>query len=423
MAGSFPLECPYCGRPLRWVPLRWFGRGCFECAACGEFPDLAGARASSRAAPGPGDTPSRPPKRGDRPRILLVDDSAEHRDLYALMLEPTATVVTASRGDEALVIARAEPLDAIVVDVLMPGMSGWELCARLTADDKTRDVPVIVLTSLDGVDAAAPGHDAGAAAVLMKPCPVERLAATIDAALRRQTAADEPPRATATPAVERWPAAMASARILVVDGEPECAALAAPLRDAGYRVRAAHTFHDGVRALEEDHPDLLVAAVRLGDFNGLQLLVTGERRFPAIIVSDAGSGLERDARQLGAEYLEKPVDALALIGAVDRALGKSSSRFAAARRWRRKAITSVLPARVDRLPAHLVDVSYGGLCVEIEEADDRIPLSFDLTLPISQVSVRADAVWMTRGDGHTWRCGAQLSDASTEWRELVDHVS
>jgi CheY-like chemotaxis protein len=129
--------------------------------------------------PGP-----RPPRKHDgRPRVLLVDDSAEYRDLYALMLEQTATVITASRGQDALTIASAEAVDAIVLDVMMPGMDGWQTCEQLKSNPQTSAIPVIMLTSLDGLDVPETAARVGAASVLIKPCPVERLAFAIKAAL------------------------------------------------------------------------------------------------------------------------------------------------------------------------------------------------------------------------------------------------
>src|SRR5262249_35925849 len=110
-------------------------------------------------------------------------------DLYALMLESTATVVTASHGEYALSMAVIEPFDAIVLDVLMPGMDGWEVCRRLKSDARTLRVPVIMLTSLDQDEVGARAHDAGAAAVLTKPCPVERLAIAIQAAVQESSPA------------------------------------------------------------------------------------------------------------------------------------------------------------------------------------------------------------------------------------------
>jgi hypothetical protein len=100
-----PHRCPYCGRPLRWISQRWFGRGTYECDECGDFPDLAVTSVPRREAAANvpvGKPPARPSHRRDlRPVVLLVDDSAEYRDLYAVLLEQTATVITASRGEDA----------------------------------------------------------------------------------------------------------------------------------------------------------------------------------------------------------------------------------------------------------------------------------------------------------------------------------
>jgi len=114
-----------------------------------------------------------------RPQVLLVDDSAEYRDLYSVALEETATVLTASRGEDALAIATEQPLDAIVLDVMMPGMDGWQTCERLKANPTTSTIPVIMLTSLDGLDVPETAQRVGAAYVLIKPCSVERLAYAI----------------------------------------------------------------------------------------------------------------------------------------------------------------------------------------------------------------------------------------------------
>jgi CheY-like chemotaxis protein len=179
--------CPYCGRPLQWVSERWFGRGTYECETCGDFPDLTTPldRQADRGRVGSriGMPARQLQEYGRRPNILLVDDSPEYRDLYAVLLEQTATVITASRGEDALAIAAAQPLDAIVLDVMMPGMDGWQTCERLKANPQTRSIPVIMLTSLDGLDVPETAARVGAAYVLIKPCPVERLALAIKSAV------------------------------------------------------------------------------------------------------------------------------------------------------------------------------------------------------------------------------------------------
>lgn len=181
------LPCPYCGRLLHWVPNRWFGRGSFECEQCGDFPDFRGA-APNRPPPESEQPVAAPAvlrsNRPDRPRVLLIDDSPEHRDLYALMLEATATVLTASRGQDGLDMASADAPDVIVLDVMMPGMDGWEVCRRLKSNRATAAIPIVMLTSLDAVDVPARARQAGALAVLMKPCPIERLELTIATAMQ-----------------------------------------------------------------------------------------------------------------------------------------------------------------------------------------------------------------------------------------------
>jgi CheY-like chemotaxis protein len=184
---GFP-DCPYCGRALRYVANRWFGHNVFECEQCGDFPDfrgvvaIAGSEADATAPLYPA-VAGRQPRNG-LPRVLLVDDSEEQRTFYAALLAASAVVMTASRGEDALALACADPPDVVVLDVMMPGMNGWETCERLKAEPVTAGIPIIMLTSLDGVDVPARARQAGANAVLMKPCPEERLLLTINAARR-----------------------------------------------------------------------------------------------------------------------------------------------------------------------------------------------------------------------------------------------
>src|ERR1051326_6192459 len=157
MASSSELTtvCPYCGRALQWMPSRWLGRGVFQCQQCGDFPDFR--KPGMQLDPSSG---------APRWRVLIVDDSDEHRELYAAMLGDTMTVVTAPNGPRALALAKAQPPDVILLDVLMPVMDGFEVCERLDAED----VP-------------PRAHAAGALGVLMKPCPLERLALTLESAV------------------------------------------------------------------------------------------------------------------------------------------------------------------------------------------------------------------------------------------------
>src|ERR687885_1536884 len=122
-------------------------------------------------------------------RILVVDDERAVRESLrrALQLEGYG-VDLAADGAEALrrlAIPQDEP-DAVVLDVLMPGVDGLEVCRRLRRRGRT--VPVLMLTARDEVESRVAGLDAGADDYLVKPFALEELLARLRALLRRTTA-------------------------------------------------------------------------------------------------------------------------------------------------------------------------------------------------------------------------------------------
>jgi two-component system cell cycle response regulator len=121
---------------------------------------------------------------GGKPRVLIVDDTQQHLDLYARGIAHIFGVLAATSGAEALQLAAREQPDVIVLDVLMPGMDGWELCQRLRTSAATARTPIIILTGLDMPDTAERAARAGATAVLLKPCTPNELARKIAAVLQ-----------------------------------------------------------------------------------------------------------------------------------------------------------------------------------------------------------------------------------------------
>ncbi len=118
-----------------------------------------------------------------------------------------------------------------------------------------------------------------------------------------------------------------SARILLVDDDPDYLTVTRDLLErGGHVVLVASTFEEGRRVLREDSPDLLIADVRLGAFNGLQLVATDRGRIPSIIVSGFDDAvLQAEAAGFGAEYLVKPVAAAALLGLISQKLAAQAS--------------------------------------------------------------------------------------------------
>jgi DNA-binding response OmpR family regulator len=217
-------------------------------------------------------------------------------------------------------------------------------------------------------------------------------------------------------------------KVLIVDDDKTTReGLAEFLEEAGYESVAVGTFEEATRVLRTAPPDLLIADVRLGPFNGLQLVISSPQPIPAIIITGfADPVLESDARRRGADYVLKPVSPARLLDLVAQKLAASRPGFGTPRRWERKAVIGGLPIHVDDTPARIVDVSYGGLRFEMQRqnppTDGHLPSSLSITLPSARLSVRAKLVWENViGDGK-WMCGASLAQQTPEWTGLVDAI-
>src|SRR5215207_9597651 len=133
------------------------------------------------------------------------------------------------------------------------------------------------------------------------------------------------------------------ATILIVDDHRVTRlGLAEMIGDAGYSVVTTGTFQEARQILREDPPDLLIADVRLGSFNGLQLVISGPKRVPSIVITGyADPVLEAEARRVGAEYLVKPVDPERLLTIIRQKLDEQPPSFAIQRRWHRKSVAGL----------------------------------------------------------------------------------
>jgi DNA-binding response OmpR family regulator len=215
------------------------------------------------------------------------------------------------------------------------------------------------------------------------------------------------------------------AKVLIVDDDKTTReGLAEFLEGSGYETLAVGTFEEASRILRTTPPDLLIADVRLGPFNGLQLVISSPKPIPAIIITGfADPVLEADARRRGADYVLKPVSPSRLLDLVNHKLSASRPGFGIPRRWERKLVIGGLPASVEDEPARIVDVSYGGVRFEIRRTlEVGLPASFKLTLPSAQLSMPATLVWKNLIGDQTWMCGASLAHDTPEWHGLVDAI-
>ena len=120
-------------------------------------------------------------------RILVVDDNASNRDLLSRRLKRQGhTVLQAEDGTIALALVEREPLDLVLLDLMMPGISGYDVLTSLKSDARTWDIPVIMISALSELDSIVRCIEAGADDYLAKPFDPTLLRARVGSSLEKK---------------------------------------------------------------------------------------------------------------------------------------------------------------------------------------------------------------------------------------------
>jgi CheY-like chemotaxis protein len=133
--------------------------------------------------------------------VLLVEDDEDNREMYRQYLEWAGfAIVEARDGLQALELATTPGLEAIVMDLALPRLDGWQAVRRLKADPRTRHIPVLALTAHAFANDAKQARAAGCDGYLAKPCLPEDLARALQS-LIEEGRADQSPRPLRPPMV------------------------------------------------------------------------------------------------------------------------------------------------------------------------------------------------------------------------------
>lgn len=125
-------------------------------------------------------------------QLLVVDDERDILDLLAYNLEREGFLVqSVTNGEQALQAARRDRPDLVILDVMLPGMDGIEVCRALREDDRTRGIPIVMLTAKAEEGDAVLGLGVGADDYVKKPFGVKELVARVKALLRRDSRAGD----------------------------------------------------------------------------------------------------------------------------------------------------------------------------------------------------------------------------------------
>jgi len=117
--------------------------------------------------------------------VLYVDDDADLRRFVKGLLERHGYQVTiAGTGEAGLEVARAHPPDLIMLDIILPGLNGFEICQQLRGDEGLRGVPVLMLTGMDDAKLNERAFAAGAQVCMTKPLQADRLLSAVQMVLK-----------------------------------------------------------------------------------------------------------------------------------------------------------------------------------------------------------------------------------------------
>jgi DNA-binding response OmpR family regulator len=217
-------------------------------------------------------------------------------------------------------------------------------------------------------------------------------------------------------------------RVLVLDDDEHAlAGIVEMLRDADYHVTAAATYDAAKRLLALGSYDLLITDVRLRGFNGLHLVMQSRADYPdmavMIITGYDEPLMELEANRYNAIFVRKPIKPAEFLQAVSRGLTNVRRQ----RRWPRKRVLGGFRVTADGKPAAVVDVSYGGLRLEIA-GESKPPSSFDVEVSGIGLHLIVEPVWWHRSeDSGATMCGAALTSDATPaartWRAIVDRLT
>jgi len=253
-------------------------------------------------------------------RILLVDDNRMNLALLeARMAREYYELITAMDGPKALALAASESPDLILLDVMMPGMDGFEVCRRLKADARTAHIPVVMVMALTEREHRVEGLRSGADDFLTKPVNEVALIARSRSLIRLKQMTDEWRLRTTTSAQLGVDTAMeateeAPGKVLLVDAF-DAQRVPRDLGAEGHQVDVRRTLDEGLSAAMGGDYDVVCVGLRVGDEDGLKLCsqLRSQRQTRMVpillIVEEEDLGSLAKGLDLGVtDYIVRPID-------------------------------------------------------------------------------------------------------------------
>jgi two-component system cell cycle response regulator len=270
-------------------------------------------------------------------RVLVVDDILSNvKLLEAKLTAEYFEVITAFNGTECLARMDQGAPDIVLLDVMMPGMDGFEVCRRIKSNPRTAHVPVVMVTALDQPSDRVAGLEAGADDFLTKPVDDAALFARVRSLVRLKMMTDELRMRESTgqgmglidPA-ETLVESNQTGRILVIEDRAESVAWFISALTPKHDVAAVDTFEEALVRVKGGDFDLILVSLGMRGFDGLRLcsqlrsLPEGRHVPILVVVSDGDRRKLTQALEMGVnDYLTRPVDKNELVARVRTQLRK-----------------------------------------------------------------------------------------------------
>jgi len=244
--------------------------------------------------------------------LLVVDDDENNRDILSRRLEKEGyTVATASNGNEALQLLRFEQFDLVLLDVMMPGMDGYEVLLRIKADSNSLDTPVIMISAVKENNCVIKCLELGASDYLLKPYNMSVVKSRIWRCLGTWRGINNE---------RNWQYSMRNSTVLIVeDDELNRDLLQRRVKQNGFQASCVNNGREALEILENGQFVLVLLDLMMPGIDGIEVLkrMKSDKKYPqipVIMVSalDDPASIAKCMANGATDYITKPFNATLL---------------------------------------------------------------------------------------------------------------
>lgn len=245
-------------------------------------------------------------------KILIVEDSPTQAEIFKSMLKGAGyNVIIANTGEEGLKILELESPDLVMLDLILPGINGYEVCKKIKANPKHKHIPVVVVTIVPEEEAKNRVMELGALDFITKPVNEEILIKTV----ARQI--EELVKKGALHKKKR-------PKVLIIDDEPYHVELIKDrLKFNNYDVIYSYNGNEGLEKIKKEKPDLVLLDIMLPEIDGFEIskkikAYPQTKDLPIIMLTAVGiKDLEEKCKEAGADHcIRKPYEPKELIDTI-----------------------------------------------------------------------------------------------------------